>query len=235
MNFVSIIYDAIAIFIIIICIKRGAKNGFAKTAIQTVGYVFSIVAALVISSVCASLIYTTAIQPAVISGIEGSVSNAVDTESVIGGLTEAVENLPAISHILFNFEGVAENLVASVGLDAEAIAKSVEENVIRPVAEPIIETVVFAVSLIILITVVSLVAKGSKIVNDVPVIGGFNSFFGGVFGIVNGAVELCVAAVILELVISAGLFPEYFSEEIISGTYIFRWIYSAVCGDTFPI
>ena len=235
MNFVSIIYDALAIFIVINCIKNGAKNGFAKTAIQTIGYICSIIAALVISSICASFIYTTALQPAIISGMEESIANAVDTQSVVNGLTEAVENLPAISHLLFNFEGVAESLVATVGLDSAAIAKTVEESVIRPVAEPIIKTVVFAVSLIILVTVVSIVAKGSKIVNEVPVIGGFNSFFGGVFGIVNGAVELCVAAVILELVISAGIFPEYFSEEIISETYLFRWIYSAVCGDTLSI
>lgn len=235
MNIVSIIYDALAILIVITAIKRGAKNGFAKTAIQTIGYVCSIIAALVISSICASLIYTTAIQPAVVSGIEESLANAVDTQSVINGLTEAVEGLPAISHLLFNFDGVAESLVASVGLDGAAIAVSVEENVIRPVAEPILETIIFALSLIVLVTVVSVVAKGSKIVNEVPVIGGFNSFFGGVFGIVNGAVELCVAAVILDLVVSAGLFSEYFSEEIISETYLFRWIYSAVCGDTFSI
>lgn len=235
MNIISIIYDALAIFIVINCIKNGAKNGFAKTAIQTVGYICSIIAAVVISSICASLIYTTAIQPTVISGMEESLANAVDTESVIEGLTNAVEELPAISHLLFNFEGVAENLVASVGLDGAAIAKSVEESVIRPVAEPILETVIFALSLIVLVTVVSIVAKGSKIVNEVPLIGGFNSFFGGVFGIVNGAVELCVAAVILDLVISAGLFPEYFSDEIISKTWLFKWIYSFVCEGGFSI
>ena len=97
--------------------------------------------------------------------------------------------------------------------------------------EPILETLFFAAALIILATVVSFVAKGSKFVNDVPIIGGFNSFFGGVFGVFNGALELCIAAFILEFVISASLFPEYFSEDIISKTYLFRWIYFSVCGN----
>ena len=119
----------------------------------------------------------------------------------------------------------------SVGLDYAAIAVSVEESVIRPVAEPILETVAFAVSLILLATVVSFVANGSKFVNDVPIIGKANSFFGGVFGIANGVLELCIGAFILDFVISAGIFPEYFSEDIIEKTYIFRWIYSAVCGN----
>lgn len=231
MNFVSIIYDALAFFIIINCIRKGAKNGFAKTAVQAIGYIFAIVAALVISRICASLIYTTAIQPMVIEKMESSIANAVDTESVINGLVSAVEGLPAISYFLFDFSTAAENLVDSVGLDYAAIAVSVEESVIRPVAEPILETVAFAVSLILLATVVSFVANGSKFVNDVPIIGKANSFFGGVFGIANGVLELCIGAFILDFVISAGIFPEYFSEDIIEKTYIFRWIYSAVCGN----
>lgn len=230
MNFVSIIYDILAIFIVINCIKRGAKNGFAKTAVQTIGYICSIIAALVISRICASIIYTTAVQPAVITNMESSIANAVDTESVINGLTEAVESLPAISYFLFDFSGAAETLVESVGLDYAAIASSVEKTVVRPVVEPILETVIFAVVLILLATVVSFIAKGSKIVNDVPVIGGINSFFGGVFGIANGILELVIGAFILEFIISASLFPEYFSEEIISGTYFFRMIYFTVCG-----
>ena len=231
MNFVSIIYDALAIFIIINCIRKGAKNGFAKTAVQAIGYIFAIVAALVISRICAPLIYTTAIQPMVIEKMESSIANAVDTESVINGLVSAVEGLPAISYFLFDFSTAAENLVDSVGLDYAAIAVSVEESGIRPVAEPILETVAFAVSLILLATVVSFVANGSKFVNDVPIIGKANSFFGGVFGIANGVLELCIGAFILDFVISAGIFPEYFSEDIIEKTYIFRWIYSAVCGN----
>ena len=230
MNFVSIIYDILAIFIEINCIKRGAKNGFAKTAVQTIGYICSIIAALVISRICASIIYTTAVQPAVITNMESSIANAVDTESVINGLTEAVESLPAISYFLFDFSGAAETLVDSVGLDYAAIASSGEKTVVRPVVEPILETVIFAVVLILLATVVSFIAKGSKIVNDVPVIGGINSFFGGVFGIANGILELVIGAFILEFIISASLFPEYFSEEIISGTYFFRLIYFTVCG-----
>ena len=230
MNFVSIIYDILAIFIVINCIKRGAKNGLAKTAVQTIGYICSIIAALVISRICASIIYTTAVQPAVITNMESSIANAVDTESVINGLTEAVESLPAISYFLFDFSGAAETLVESVGLDYAAIASSVEKTVVRPVVEPILETVIFAVVLILLATVVSFIAKGSKIVNDVPVIGGINSFFGGVFGIANGILELVIGAFILEFIISASLFPEYFSEEIISGTYFFRLIYFTVCG-----
>ena len=161
--------------------------------------------------------------------MEESISGAVDTESVVNGLKEAVESLPAISHLFFDFSGAAESLVDSVGLDYAAIAVSVEESVIRPIVEPILETVIFAVSLVVLAAVVSIVASSSKFVNDVPIIGKANSFLGGVFGIANGLLELCVAAFILKFLISAGIFPEYFSEDIISETYFFRWIYFTAC------
>ncbi len=231
MNFIPLFYDAAAIIIAVTCIIKGAKDGFAKTAIQAVGYIFAIFAALAVSRICTSLIYTTAIQPVVIEKIEVSIANAVDTETVINGITSAIEGLPAISHLIFDFSGTVESLVNSIGLNFAEIALQVEESVVRPVAEALLETVIFAISLIILAGVVSLVAKGSKFINKVPVIGRVNSFFGGVFGIFNGVLELFIASFILDFVISAGLFPEYFSEKIISETYLFKWIYFAVCGN----
>ena len=235
MNLISIIYDILAVVIVLTCIFRGKKDGFAKTAIQTVGYICAIIASLVISRICAALIYSFMVEPALVSSMEASLAEAVDAESVVNNLTNALEGLPAISYLLFDFSSAAESLLSSVGTDYSVIAENVAESVIRPMMEPILETVIFAVSLIVLGTVVSFIAKGSKIVNDVPVIGGINAFFGGVFGILNGILELCIGAAILRFIISAGLFPEYFSEEIISETYLFRWIYHTFSGDTFSM
>ncbi len=226
MNPISLIYDVLCVVIAAACIIKGAKNGFVKTAILTVGYIASGIAAVVISSVCTALIYSAAIEPAVVSGIETSLLGAADTESVVEGLTEAVEGLPAISHILFDFEGAAESLIAASGFDAAAIAEAAVENVIRPVVEPIISSLIFIISVIILTSVVSIVAKGSKIVNEVPIIGPVNSFFGGAAGIVSGIIEVFIAAVIISFIISAGISPEYFSEEIIEGTHIFKYFYA---------
>ncbi len=228
MQLIPLIYDILAAVIVAGCIAKGVKNGFAKTAILTVGYLCSAVAALVISNICASLIYSTAVEPMIVSGIESSVNNAASPESIVNSVTQAVENLPAISGLFFNLEDAAESLVESIGFDAPAIASAICETVIRPVVEPILETLIFVISLLILVCVVSMVAKGSKIVNEVPIIGPVNAFFGGVAGTVTGAIELCVASAILKFVISSGIYPEYFSEGIISETYLFKWIYFTV-------
>lgn len=233
MNFVSIIYDILAVVIVINCIKKGTKDGFAKTAVQTVGYICSAVAAIVISSIAAALIYATVIEPAIVSYLVESMQSSVDAESIVSSVTSAVEELPAISNLLFDFSGVAKSLADSVSLDYTSIAENISESVMEPVLFPIIKTLIFAIVLIILFSIVSVIAKGSKAVNDVPVIGGANSFFGGVFGILNGILELCIGAVILRFVISAGIFPEYFSEEIIEKTYIFKMIYFPLIGYIF--
>jgi len=230
LSFASIIYDVLAVVIVINCISRGAKNGFAKTAVQTVGYVCSAIAALVVASIAAALIYSLALEPEIMTRIEEGISGAADAESVLNGVTSAIEGLPAISGLLFDFGGVAETLAESFDLDYHEIAKNVSQTAIEPVVMPILRTVIFAFTLIILFAAVSLIAKGSKVVNDVPVIGKANGFFGGIFGIVNGALELCIAAVILNAVIKTGSFPEFFSEEIISKTILFRMIYFPVCG-----
>ncbi|MBQ2795434.1 MAG: hypothetical protein IJF04_05355, partial [Oscillospiraceae bacterium] len=95
MSLISIIYDVLAIVIIINCIGKGAKNGFAKTAVQTIGYICSVIAAIVISSIAAALLYSTAIEPALVEHIEGSITNAADAADITARLTKAVENLPA--------------------------------------------------------------------------------------------------------------------------------------------
>lgn len=229
-NWVPFIYDAAAVIIILICMARGARDGFAKAFVQTVGMVVSVAAALYVSRVCASLIYTTAIQPGLLNTIESSIENAVDTESVISGLKSALNGIPALSAVLFDFSGVEASLDGAVNLESSKIASVVESGVIRPVVEPLLQTVIFIATLIILMFVVTLLAKGSKTFNRVPVIGGINSFLGAVMGIINGGVLLCAAAAIISLIISAKGSSEYLSADIISNTYLFKWIYGAVTG-----
>ena len=229
-NFIPFIYDAIAVVLILICMARGAKDGFAKAFVQTVGMVVSVAAALYVSRVCASLIYTTAIQPGLISTIESSIENAVDTESVIDGLKSALGAIPALSAVFFDFSGVEASLDGAVNLESSKIASVVESSVIRPVVEPLLQTVIFIAALIILMLVVTLLAKGSKAFNRVPVIGGINSFLGALMGIINGGVLLCAAAAVISLIISAKGDSQYLSADIISNTYLFKWIYNAVTG-----
>lgn len=224
------IYDAVAVVILLCCISRGAKDGFAKTFVQTVGMVVSVAAALCISKICASLIYTTAIQPTLLETIQSSVENAVDTETVIGGLKNAVSEIPALSSVIFDFSGVEQSLDGTVNMEGAKIAALVESSVIRPVMEPLLEMVIFIASLIILLFAVTLLAKGSKGFNRVPIIGGINGFLGGVMGTVSGGVLLCAVAAIISIVISAKGNTEYVSYDIVSKTYIFKWIYNAVTG-----
>lgn len=229
-SWVSFIYDAAAVAIILICMARGAKDGFAKAFVQTVGLVVSVAAALYVSRVCASLIYTTAIQPGLLSTIESSIENAVDTESVVEGLKSALGAIPALSAVLFDFSGVEASLDGAVNLESSKIAAVVESSVIRPVVEPLLQMIIFILTLIILMFVVTLLAKGSRAFNRVPVIGGINSFLGALMGIINGGVLLCAAAAVISLIISAKGDSQYLSQDIISNTYIFKWIYNAVTG-----
>lgn len=229
-SWVSFIYDAAAVAIILICMVRGAKDGFAKAFVQTVGLVVSVAAALYVSRVCASLIYTTAIQPGLLSTIESSIENAVDTESVVEGLKSALGAIPALSAVLFDFSGVEASLDGAVNLESSKIAAVVESSVIRPVVEPLLQMIIFILTLIILMFVVTLLAKGSKGFNKVPLIGGINSFLGALMGIINGGVLLCAAAAVISLIISAKGDSQYLSQDIISNTYIFKWIYNAVTG-----
>ncbi len=225
-----LLYDGAALLILIVCVVIGRKNGFTKTVIQTVGFVLSVVAAVTVSRICATLLYTTLIQPALLTTLEASLENAVDTETVVEGLKNAVSGLPAISALLFDFSGVETSLSESVSLKASEIAATVEEGVLRPVIEPLFETFLFVIVLLLLLAVVMLLAKGSKSVNEVPVIGKVNAFFGGVVGFVNGLVALCALAAVLNVIIKIKGDSAFLSEEIIGKSFLFHYVYDLLCG-----
>ena len=224
------LYDAASVLIVLIAVWIGAKNGFTKTFVQTVGFVLSIVAAVTVGKIASSLLYTTLLQPLLRTTLENSLANAVDPETVIEGLKNAVAGLPAISALLFDFSAVEESLTESVTLKTEEIAATVEETVLRPVIEPLLEMILFVLVLLILLAVVSLLAKGSKSVNEVPVIGKVNAFFGGLVGFINGVVLLFAAAAILNVFIHLNGATEYVSEPLIGKSLFFHYIYELLCG-----
>ena len=170
-------------------------------------------------------------KPGIIETIESSLGKAIDTGDVVKSLEEAIASLPAISKLLFDFSAVEDSLGSAVDMTNLKIAESVEESVISPVVMPLIEIIIFAIALLLLLAVISAIAKKSKDVDEVPVIGGVNAFFGGVIGVLGGAAALAIASVVLRFIIKAYGESVWLSESIISKTYIFKWIYFTVCGE----
>ena len=224
------IYDIAAVIIVLITIGIGAKNGFTKTFVQTVGFVISVIAAITVGKIGATVVYTTLLQPALRVTLENSLANAVSPEKVIEGIKNAVEGLPALSSLLFDFSAVEESLTSSVHLNAAQIAAAVEDTVLRPVIEPLLEMLFFLLILFLMFAIVALLAKGSKSVNEVPVIGKVNAFFGGLVGLVNGVVLLLAAAAVLNVFINLHGPTEVVSEEVIGNSLFFHYIYDLLCG-----
>ncbi len=210
---------------------KGKNDGFAKTFVQTAGFAFAVISALVIGRILSSLLYTLLLKPGIIETIEASLGKAINTEDVIKNLEEAIASLPAVSKLLFDFSALENSLDDTVDMTNGMIAENVEESVISPVIMPLIEIIIFAIALLLLLAVISAIARKSKKVNEVPVIGGVNAFFGGVIGALEGAVVLAIASTVLRFVLKAYGSSVWLSESIISKTYIFKWIYFTVCGE----
>ena len=212
-------------------IVKGKNDGFAKAFVQTAGFAFAVISALVIGRILASLLYTMLLKPGIIETIESSLGKAINTGDVIKNLEEAVASLPAVSKLIFDFGAVEESLGDAVDMSNLKIAESVEKSVISPVVLPLIEIIIFAIVLLLLLAVITVIARKSKKVNEVPVIGGVNAFFGGVIGALEGAVVLATVSTVLRFVIKVYGSSVWLSEKIISKTYIFKWIYFTVCGE----
>lgn len=227
-KYIFLIYDIISIAAVSLLIWIGAKNGFANAIIQAGGLILSVVASLALGKILSSLIYTTLVQPGVISAVRESVGNAVDTESVINGLSEAVNSMPWMARKIFDFSAAEKALSENNFIDAESAAIAVESTVIRPVVEPIINTLIFLITIIILVVIVETLAKSSKGVNKIPVVGILNSILGGFTGFVAGMIVILIVAGCVGLYIKLKGENIYLNEEVISKTYIFRYIYNVV-------
>lgn len=234
MDYIFLLYDVLAILIVFFCMLSGKKNGFAKTFIQTIGSAFAVVAALAVGRIGSSLLYTTFAKPSLVMRLEESIINAVDTQSVVDGLRNAIQNMPAISKFIFDFSGFERELASATDLNSREIALKVESTVIAPIIQPLLETLLFILTLVILFIIVGFLAKTTKNVNDVPVVGGINSFFGAITGIIGGGVVLCIIASLISLWLKTKGPLNFVSEEIIRKTYLFKYIYSFINGELLP-
>lgn len=231
MDYIFLVYDVAAIAIVIFFIIKGKNDGFTKTFVETAGFAFAVISALVIGRISASFLYTALLKPGIIESIESSLGKAIDVEDVINSIEEAVASLPAISKLIFDFGAIEDKLDGGINMTNANIAANVEESVISPVVMPLLEIIIFALVLILFLALITVIARKSKKVNEVPVIGGLNAFFGGIIGALEGAVVLAIVSTGLRFLIKAYGESVWLSENIISKTYIFKWIYFTVCGE----
>jgi len=232
-NYIALVYDAVVLAVVLGMVKRGTKVGFARSFIRTAGYALAAAVAVVVSRIGSVLIYHTFMEPKFVDMIEGSITHSGTASGLLSDLKSALSSLPAVSYVLFDLAGVADGTLEKIAdQSAESIAGAVVDEVVSPVVYPILRALLFTAVLILGCYIVRAVAKGSGAMRGIPVVGTMDRFLGGAFGVVEGLIVVCIICVFVYVGLSLwdGRWF-WFSREVISESYIFKWIYSITTGD----
>ena len=233
---VGILIDLILVGIIALCVKKGAKDGFAKTLVGFFAFAIAIVLAGVLCAPAANLVYDKALK----TPIEETVYGAV-TENFVGGelsgtadeitqfINEGIDKLPALIKDLTGIEEKKDAVLATVNelksADVREITDEIVAKYVGPVIIRILSIFVFIILFVVLLIVCKLLSKGLKLVNKLPLIGKLNAFLGGVLGVLQGAIiALIVAWVLVAVTSDGGSLFGFIKAEVIESSLLLKTV-----------
>lgn len=200
---IGILIDVILVLIVVLCAKKGSKDGFAKTLVSFFGFFIALVLAAAACTPVAEFCYDKAISQTVQSETEKMLASKVEqygsasSDAVVAAVNGAIETLPGFMKNAIDTEKIAENFKNSVegsvsSIDAKGMAQAVNEKIIRPSLVSVLAAVAFAVIFIVLFVVCKILAKALKLVNKLPLLGAVNGFLGGLLGVLKGAIIVII-------------------------------------------
>ncbi|MBQ4154631.1 MAG: CvpA family protein [Clostridia bacterium] len=223
-----IVLDLIVVAIIAFCVISSARKGFVRTVVEVVGFVLAAYIAFSVSGAVAESVYTNSIEPAIISAVEEK-TQTVTANTVEQTVNDIWKDLPAIVKNSGEFFGVELNEIPSSitneindSLNTSEIAKITAQKAVRPVAVPLIKSVLGMVVFCALTFVVKLLARVLNKMFKLPLIGGLNKTLGGLLGLIKGVVFaaiICVAISTFIAITGEGFW--IFTRENIDSTLLF--------------
>lgn len=233
MNIAAIVLDIIILAVVAFFIVLSAKRGFVKTLIGFLGTFAALILSVVGSWVVSDLVYGNFIKPDIESKLESAFSESSEnlgTTALI--INSAVNVLPdyivsmAESENRFSDLEKEDNL-GKLTTSASYAAEIITETVVKPCVTGIIQSVSMMVLFIIGIIAVKLISNAMSSLFSGKLLGGVNSFLGGVIGLPEGLLFAIVFTWVIGYLVGVtenGIFG--LTETVTDETYIFKIINS---------
>ena len=217
MNWViGILLDVILVAVALLCIRKGSKDGFAKTVVSFFGIFIAIILAVSLSKPIANYAYTNFAQKPIENAIESSIGAELDKASesdpsaqeLLLGVEGAIEKLPEfINNSLKTEEKQAEisdHIVKLYTTNVSEFSHNITETVVKPILISILAVAVFVIVFLVVFIVCVILSKALKIVNKLPLLGGVNSLLGGIIGFLKGLIIVLIINYVIVSLTSSG-------------------------------
>jgi len=221
-----IVYDLLALGILIHFVRRAASRGFVRTLVNFSGYLLAALVAGALGPVAARQLYTYIVRDALALVVSGQIE-AVLTDGA-GALSGFVTRFLPAELLEAVQSGGGEFLETIFDGDIGAMTSAVVDGALQAPVLSILGGVCFFLVFSVAMIFTRHVGRLFGGLYRVPVIGTFNTFLGGVVGVAQGLLVLYLLAVLLHIVLAAtGGGTAFINEQVIGEGFIFRVFYAA--------
>jgi len=222
---VYVLYDAIALIILLMSISKTARIGFAQTITALVGRIAAFFGAMFIGKSVSKLIYELFLGRHVESFLEESIAGSTEISDIVSSLQDAVDTLP---DFMANFYGLDSHIDLEGALDTSIadVVSLLEEQLVEPAVTGFIHIVLFLISFAVLCFLANRFAQAVGLVFKLPIIKTVDRFFGGLLGILQGGINLYLIALVVRFILYfISDPPALLSEAVIDETFLWSRIY----------
>ncbi len=227
------IYDLTAAVIAVLFIFIGRKNGAARMIFLFVGTAAAIVAASYLSSLLSGLVFERFMREPLILAVVKALPDSKDISDLISKLLEESR----FSYLALAVLGIEPSELAkfdsAVAEATERAAVTIVDSLISPLVISLLRSILFILLFLLLMLIVRLIAKALKPVNEIPVLGKVNRFFGALIGLVCAALLILVLTVPLCFAVRYLARGGLLSEKVICSGIFYRYIYGFVSKNLF--
>ena len=217
MNWViGILLDVVLLGIALLCMKKGSKDGFAKTLVSFAGIFIAVILAVTVCKPAANYVYTNVAQKPIETAIQSSIENQFgelasenpSAQQLIEGLDKAIDSLPEFIKNTLKAEDKKAELTDKINefysSNLEEFSINITENFIKPILISILSAIVFVLIFFVVWLLCFILSKALKIVNKIPLLGGVNALLGGIIGFLKGLVIVLLINFIIVSITSSG-------------------------------
>lgn len=229
----TILWDALAVGIILTFAFSAYQKGFLHTAVRLAGTVVAFGVSMIYSKPVAAVIYHSYLKNKLLSAVTQHLpaDGPATMEAFAELASQFASQLPAIfSEQLTQRLGLqTEELYAAFSSgDAGNFSELMAASILEPLAVALLQAVVFCLMFGLLMLLVKAVAALVSTVNYLPLLGSINSLLGAVLGTIQGIVYLFVLCAMLWLVITATSNNlSFLNFELMQSTKLMKYFFSA--------
>ncbi len=214
----SVVLDLLVVGVFIVFFIIGWRRGLISELLRIVGFAVALLAAWILSAPLTGWIYEQFVKQKIITQVSERITSTVDGTVFSGG--SFWEKLGDLGSEIASYATVTPDEAAKLG------EKFVNNTLAAPV-QAIIRTIVFVILFALLLLVIKLVSRLFKGLNKLPVVGTVNRIFGGVLGLVEGAVVcyifVAIAAITVKLTGDELL---WLNSDLINDSKLFSLLYN---------